>query len=503
MKNILGLSVLLAFFAASACSAAQQCFMSFSTCPQYFNRDTINVPPEVVGLAPAVPVCNDAPSVGSFFFIIDNSGSMKGNNGSDPTAARFTVTKALLDTLFAKQPQTQVGLAVIQEILFFNASSNYWYSQYFKRMSAVYDSQPNQAYVPMMTLNQMYGAYRGIDILDSILSTTGTGGNTDLKYQPNYTPALAGLTNINIAFLAAREAFANVAIPKSRQSIIFLSDGEANQGQHDPGIDSIYYWRDSTRNLPTTFTVFFSFTGVLPADIQSMTQNIALNGYSPSNPSSACYAVTASFNSLMNVLLTNVINPLNGVTAPVQMSLNSVVSATFSNGSCVFPDAFLLGPDSISHFSMLLTFANTNSVTGVLTTTSDTTAFDVRRLAGVTPPPGIDIVCSQNSTLPREDAARAVPPGVSAMHLKDRAATLIRYALPRGLAGTDVWIGIYTAHGRLVKSISDKAKDDLSTVYWNECDASTSGMPVRPGTYVIRLRAAGSLNLDSRFAIVR
>lgn len=372
--------------------------MSFTACPQTFNKDTIAVPDNVVAIAPSVLGCKDTAYVEStatpaFLFVIDNSGSMKGNNGSDPTGARFTVTKALLDTLYARQPKTKVGLVVFQELLFFNAASpNLWYTQFFKTMPTVYDSQPNQAYMPLVTLDSMYNGYRGIDILDSILVTTGTGGNTDLRYQPNYTPALAGRTNINIAFLAARDAFANVLTPKNQQYIIFLSDGEANQGQRDPGQDSIWYWRDSTRNLPTTFTVFFSANGV-PASEQTMTTNILNNGYSTSNVLSAYYSVTASFNSLMTVLINNVINQVAVPATPVSMIINNVTSSSYSNGAFVFPDSFMIGA-TVSQYTMMTTYQYTKpgSTTPIFTT--DTTVFYVRQSASATAPPGITLDCT-------------------------------------------------------------------------------------------------------------
>jgi len=390
--------------AISASIAQQQrCVMTFSACPETFKNDTIVVPDKVVGIAPTVLACKDTAYIeststaaaNSFFFIIDNSGSMSGNNGSDPTGARFTVTQALLDTIYKKQPNAQVGVSVFREVLYFDTSttSRFWYSRYFKTMSTVYDTLPQQAYMPLLTLNQMYNGVRGIDILDSLLATTGSGGNANLRYSPNFSTA--GNTNINIGFLAAREAFAATTTAKNHQYIIFLSDGDANRGQRDPGVDSIYYFRDSTRNVPTTFTVFFtgSSAGNVPANLQTMTRNIAANQYSTSNPNSAAYSIQASYNALLNVLLNNVISQINVPAIPVEMVLNNVVSNAYANGSFVFPDSFMIGTN-VTQYSMRITYRYTNPITNTMRDTTDTTIFYVRHASNAPVPPGINFNCS-------------------------------------------------------------------------------------------------------------
>jgi hypothetical protein len=254
---------------------------------------------------------------------------MSGKTGSDPTGQRFTVTKALLDTIYQKQPNAQVGLAIFQQNLVFDTStsSRFWYSTYFKTMSQVYDTLPSQAYMPLLTLNQLYNGVLGINILDSALTTTGTGTSIALRYTPNFSMSTpGGATNINIGFLAAREAFQNTTANAKNQYVVLLSDGAANRGEHDPGVDSIFYFRDSTRNVPTTFTVFFNSgnTTTVPAFLDSMTRNIQKNGYSTSNPFSADFAITVSNTALSNVLMSNVINRINVPAVPIQMVLNNV-----------------------------------------------------------------------------------------------------------------------------------------------------------------------------------
>ena len=406
-KSIMGYGFFLAAIMVTVIFAAERhCVLKFLVCPETFNNQTISVPDNVVGIAPTVHACPDTAYVEStstvttsFFFIIDNSGSMSGatgNRASDPTGARFTVTQALLDTIYKKQPNAQVGLAVFQQYLYFDTStsSRFWYSTYFKTMSQIYDSLPSQAYMPLLTLNQSYNGMLGINILDSVLATTGSGNNIALTYTPNDT--MARSTNINIGFLAAREAFANATASTNNQYIVFLSDGNANQGANDPGQDGIYYFRDSTRNVPTTFTVFFNSNGstTVPASIQTMTQNIQNNGYSASNPSSADYAINASYSSLSDVLLSNVISRINVPAVPIRMVLNNVTSNTFSNGQFVYQDTMKFGSTTTTPYTMLITYRYTNPTTGLAHDSTDTIKFSVRRDSTATTPSGIALACT-------------------------------------------------------------------------------------------------------------
>lgn len=387
-------------------AADKHCVMKFTNCPQTFNNQTISVPYNVVGIAPNVLACKDTAVIEStgtntaaIFFVIDNSGSMSGRTGSDPTGQRFTVTKALLDTIYQKQPNAQVGLAIFQQNLVFDTStsSRFWYSTYFKTMSQVYDTLPSQAYMPLLTLNQLYNGVLGINILDSALATTGTGTSIALRYTPNFSMSTGGgATNINIGFLAAREAFQNTTANANNQYVVLLSDGAANRGEHDPGLDSIFYFRDSTRNVPTTFTVFFNSNGstTVPAFLDSMTRNIQRNGYSTSNPFSADYAITVSNTALSNVLMTNVISRINVPAVPIQMVLNNVSSTTYSNGQFVYPDTIRLGATTVTQYTMQITYRYTNSSTGQTHDSTTTITFSVRKDSTAAIPPGIALACT-------------------------------------------------------------------------------------------------------------
>lgn len=391
-------------FAAVIYAADRRCVMRIDTCPEIFNNQTISIPDNVVGIAPSVRVCKDSAyflGIGtnniSIFFIIDNSGSMSGGeNATDSTCARFAVTKALIDTIFKKQPTAQVGLALFQDYLFFDTSTSkrFWYSTYFKTMSKVYDKKPSQAYMPLLTLNQLYNGIRGIDILDSALEITGSGKNIALRYTPNFP--LEGRTNINIGFLAAREAFASATAAKENQYIVFLSDGDANRGEWDPGLNGIYYFRDNTINVPTTFTVFFNSQGstAVPDNIKTMTRNIQKNGYSLSNQSSANFAITASYSALSDILMSNVISRINVQGVPIRMVINNVTSSTLTNGGFVYPDTIRFDTPDTNRYTMQIVYRYTNPSTGQTQDSAETIKFLVRRDPNASVPKGITVACT-------------------------------------------------------------------------------------------------------------
>jgi hypothetical protein len=220
--------LILAAFVPRSIPADDQCALTLAGCPQTFNGDTLRVPNYVTKLYSMVHACKASQTIqaggtggtSSILFIIDNTGSMKGANGNDPTGARFTVGKDLLDTIFAKEPDAEVSLVVFREHLFFDTTTTQYYTQYFKALHPVLDSEPRQAYLPFMGLSQMYNGKKGIDIIKDILTTDATGG--DLVYQPTWTEPTTGETNINGAFIGAnRRSFPQRTRRKINSSFSF------------------------------------------------------------------------------------------------------------------------------------------------------------------------------------------------------------------------------------------------------------------------------------------
>jgi hypothetical protein len=386
---------------AASVPAAEICNMTFTGCPQTFNGDTIMVPQNVVKISSLVHACNASQTIQvgggggtcSIVFVIDNTGSMKGANGNDPTGARFTVTKALLDTLFAHAPQTEVGLVVFREHLFFDTTTTEYYTKYFKALHPTLDNQPDQAYLPFMTLNQTYDGKLGINIIKDILAQDTA--NDDLVYQPNWAAPTGGQTNINGAFIGVKQAFQSAKNPKDDQYVIFMSDGDpegAAQANLDP------HWFDTpagTANMPTTFTVFFiAGGGAAPADLVTMTNNIKNNGYSTSNPNSNIWSLaTVNYTTLMNLLMNNVITNLLLSGNPTKMVLNNITSTIYIDSSFFFTDSFPIA-NVPTPFAMNITYRYVNPTTNILQDTVVAVHFYVQQTSQTTLPAGVDEICT-------------------------------------------------------------------------------------------------------------
>ncbi len=387
---------------AASLPAAEICNLTFTGCPQTFNGDTIMVPQNVVKISSLVHACNASQTITvgggggtcSIVFVIDNTGSMKGANGNDPTGARFTVTKALLDTLFAHAPQTEVGLVVFREHLFFDTTTTEYYTKYFKTLNTVLDNQPDQAYLPFMTLNQTYDGKLGIDIIKDILTQDPAGD--DLVYQPNWAEPTGGETNINGAFIGVKQAFQSAKNPKDDQYVIFMSDGDP-EGAAQAGLDP--HWFDTpagTANMPTTFTVFFlKGGGAAPADIVTMTQNIQTNAYSTSNPKSNYWSLAnVSYTNLMTLLMNNVVTNLLLSGNPTKMVLNNITSTVYVDSSFFFTDSFPIA-NVPTPFTMNITYRYVNPTTNILQDTVVAVHFYVEQSAQATLPPGVGEICQQ------------------------------------------------------------------------------------------------------------
>ena len=234
------LSLFVVFYICSAVHAGEVCEFTFTDCPQSFNNDTIVVPAEVVAMSAIITACStsiSSSSTGSslppsIMFVIDHSGSMTGSSttdGNDEMGSRFTVTRAIIDTLYKRQPNAEVGVVVFREHLYFDTTTDEYFTTYFKTLPKVYDKEPNQAYLQMLTLNRTYGTKKGIDILKDVLKTDTVKSPTtyvDLTYKPLIDNNTG--TNINIGLIAAKEAMKSAANPSDRQFVLFFSDGEPN-----------------------------------------------------------------------------------------------------------------------------------------------------------------------------------------------------------------------------------------------------------------------------------
>lgn len=399
--------------------AAEICEIELLDCPESYNGDTILVPETVIGLSPNVHACkssvifpeiSEASNIPSIMFVIDNSGSMKGtgSDANDQWGSRYTVTRALLDTIYKVQPNAEVGVAVFSNHLLFDPTTQDYFSTHFQRMPRTYDGEADQAFLPLMRLNRSYGGRQGIQVLKDLLAvdtlTTTSDGQTlryvDLRYQPNFD--YTDYTNINIGFLAAREAFASAANPPEQQFVIFLSDGEP-RGDDQAGLSSSYFSRGDS--VPTTFTVYFTGSGGAPSSLTTMTDNIRDNGYSATNPQSALWTIETNHDALMQLFMEQIMTNVLVPGSPTRMVVNGTrTSTTFIDSSFAFGGLFPI-EDAPARFSMDITYRYTDQRDRVVRDSTIRTAFYVKHQAGATVPANVRLNCI---TIP-DDPGDSIP----------------------------------------------------------------------------------------------
>jgi hypothetical protein len=111
-----------------------------------------------------------------------------------------------------------------------------------------------------------------------------------------------GATDISLAFDAARDAFKKAIYPKSKQYIIFLSDGEPQFVDYERR-EKINEYR-SGAGLPATFTAYWiNALQQIPQQIAQMTENIKNNGYSATNMSRTVWKTSGREDDLLIKLL--------------------------------------------------------------------------------------------------------------------------------------------------------------------------------------------------------
>ncbi len=380
--------------------AGNVCEFTFSDCPQSFNGDTISVPENVVAMSSSIKACSTSISSisggslpPSIVFVIDHSGSMSGDGteGNDEMGSRFTVSRSLIDTLYKRQPNAEVGIVAFREHLFFDKTTGQYFTTYFKTLPVTYDNEPNQAYLQMLTLNRTYGAKKGIDIIKDVLSTDTVRKNSntfvDLTYKPSFDNTAN--TNINIGFIAAKDAMKSAANPPDRQFVIFFSDGEP-KGNSQAGLPINDFI--SGKGMPTTFTVFFTRNIVAPQSIQLLTDNIKKNGYSTSNPESNLWAIQTNHDALLDLLMSNVVNNLLVSGNPNTMTINGIKSISATDSSFIYANKFPLLAD-YTPFNSTIRYRFTNPVDNSTHDTLITLNFVVHRTNTNVSPSSIQTNC--------------------------------------------------------------------------------------------------------------
>ncbi len=286
--------------------------------PERLMDSTIKVPSKMVALSEYQYVGKlsdstfDTTNLPAIMFLIDNSGSMSvGATGADKRAHRFKITSSLIDTIYNKIPNAEIGLTVFGTYLIFEPDSNPLF-----KPDPILDTG---GYIPFLRLNQFYNGQSGYEILKNHLKLTYTYTTTNppdtswiLAYKSPWIWKTS--TNINSGFAGVKDGCNNTAIKKENQFVIFFSDGAASYPYDPPGEKDRYI---EGKDVPTTFTIYFlpkdttgnNIVDTVPTSLKKMTENIRANRYSSMNPKSNYWGFhNSGYDTLMNFVMKNVVN---------------------------------------------------------------------------------------------------------------------------------------------------------------------------------------------------
>jgi hypothetical protein len=344
----------------------------------------------------------------SIMFVIDHSGSMSGltgNEATDTAGSRFNVTRALIDTIRNKYPGAEVGMVIFQNLLYLDTQNQ----PYAVPLPSTYPypaDVPTQGYIPLLPLDSMLTTNLSVaDMLKKLLETkkvtrpNSTDQTTDLIYKPLFSKANA-YTNINTAFDAAKYAMQKSKYAKENQFIIFLSDGEPRPQEKQDGIHGNKEPNDYVKalNVPTTFTVYFveKVSDGVPDKIRTMTENVRINGYSENNYLSNVWGIRTSYDTLLNVLMTQAIAPIftSIRKQPTKLILNNVTYSQYSFKDSSFYVPNLSLKDSISTFNMKINYTVKVDSTKQTKDTVSQVKFNVVRTDTRAMSEGIEMDCS-------------------------------------------------------------------------------------------------------------
>jgi hypothetical protein len=494
-------------FSAILCStlsrADEVCEMKLTRCPETYNNSTVVVPKKVISLSGKYYVCKpdnvvieEKAAPPSIMFVIDHSTSMSGMGGStqptDATGSRFTVSKALIDTIFKKVPKAEIGLVVFRNALFFDTINEpnavTLPGDYIHPYGII-----SQAYIPLLQLDSAYvNGEKGADILKRLLTThdtliekTGTDlQTTDLNYKPTFETESG--TNINTGFDAAKLAMLKARNPKKNQFIIFLSDGEPSPNT----TDSMYHGGKAPNefqkgtDVPTTFTVYFvSGRGTVPASIVTMTENIAANNYSESNKISKYWGLETSFDTLLSILNSQTTSILQTVTAsPTKLIINNVTYSQYNSTDSSFPIDNLMLNTGTTPISLSLNFQIKNEVTSQVVDSVQNISFTILRSDSLPMSAGVALTC--RDTIYYDVSVTAVKKNASEKNLEEGTFEFKRNNSDHGdltvyfsIGGTAtmsadykmiedsvVFTGTQTAVQKRIIPIADDIKEESETV---------------------------------------
>jgi hypothetical protein len=367
--------ILCALAPCSPVQARQICKATVN-CLQNWNNDTLVLPDNIVMLSNQTGHCSPtyydenwkpgSVDTVSVFIIIDQSGSM---SFTDSMAMRYQIARTLIDSIYAKSPASEVGIAVFSNQLMYNYQSDPFYVQ-LDPASGWPDS-----YAPLTRLNTQVGAMSAVNKLKQALALSTTvkdaGGNWQLLngfYGPTgrhdghagmqtVIPGYNGATDISLAFEAAKKAFQTARYPAAKQFIVFLSDGEPQyvDVERQSHINDFM----TGAGTPTTFTAFWiNPTQPVPATIQTMTDNIRNNGYSTTNKLSRVWKTQGAANDFLSAILNIAAGSGARIipSSPVRLIINNDTTTNFDSTTAYFNnDGFPL-QGAITNFRIAFTY---------------------------------------------------------------------------------------------------------------------------------------------------
>lgn len=244
----------------------------------------------------------------SVMFVFDNSTSMflylannPHPNPNDSDGVRYTVARELLDSIYARSPSSEVGIAAYATHLYFDPQDD-------PLFTAIDSTGYNLlgGYIPLLQLDKATTVGNntgktGYDVLKQYLTlkdyTFVYQNHENIYKNPAYVPTGTQLnpltvepsgTNVWGGFAAVKQAMKSSINEREYQYAVFFSDGEQGHvGDAGPvGFD----WDDlASVNAPTTFAAYLDTTGIL-FQIENFIELIKENGYSINNPNSLLMA---------------------------------------------------------------------------------------------------------------------------------------------------------------------------------------------------------------------
>lgn len=337
----IALFLIVLFFFSSISFAEKVGKLTYTGVPEALDGKTEEVPSHAVLMSERVFVgqpefgIKDTSVPPSIFFVIDHSGSMYGvkYNATDRWGNRLKVTKKLVDAIYEKYPDAEVGFTVFAKHLYFDTTDD---NSIITNVTGNDGTYYEGGYIPLLKLNKKYnsdalGEKTGYEIIDHYLKTdTSTseeanevnGKYLNFLYRPSYSELAVSNTNITAGFDAVKDAFNpnNTSSLKKNQYVIFFSDGDAQA----PSNNDVKNEFQKGENVPTTFTVYFTSNSGVPSSIETMTNNIKENDYSTNNKLSKYWPYDNSqgeekltdflFDSVFSVITTSTESKPNNIT---------------------------------------------------------------------------------------------------------------------------------------------------------------------------------------------